>query len=164
MCLVPAFALSALLATVTMGVGQTLAPEPSTLQHVTVSATSSAVAVSRGGTVTLWADVTPKPNIHVYAADQQGFTPVRLVTTPLGGITVGKVKYPTPELARTLGVSEPVAVYSKPFRLALPITVMGSAKSGDALTIAGVVNYQACDDRICYPTASIPVTWTVSVK
>jgi hypothetical protein len=26
------------------------------------------------------------------------------------------------------------------------------------------VNYQACDDRVCYPPESSPVSWTVVVK
>jgi DsbC/DsbD-like thiol-disulfide interchange protein len=143
---------------------QTLGPKPSTLQHVTVETTASAPVVAKGGAVTLWADVTPKPNIHVYAADWQGFTPVTLVLTPRSGVTIGKVKYPIPELAHTVGVSDPVGVYTKPFRLAQPITVAASAKSGEVVTIAGVVNYQACDDKVCYPTASVPISWTVNVK
>jgi DsbC/DsbD-like thiol-disulfide interchange protein len=161
MRLVPGLFLSALLSIA--GSAQTLAPKPSTLQHVTVETTASAAAVAKGGVVTLWADITPKPNIHVYAADWQGFTPVTLVLTPRSGVTIGKVKYPIPELAHTVGVSDPVGVYTKPFRLAQPITVAASAKSGDEFTIAGVVNYQACDDRVCYPTASLPVRWTVTV-
>jgi len=120
--------------------------------------------VTKGGAVTLWADVTPKSNIHVYAADGQGFTPVTLVLTPHPGVTIGKVKYPIPELAHTVGVSDPVGVYTKPFRLAQPINVASSAKSGEAITIAGVVNYQARDDRVCYPTASLPISWIVTVK
>jgi DsbC/DsbD-like thiol-disulfide interchange protein len=162
MRLIPAFVLSVLLSMT--GEAQTLGPKPSTLQHVTVAATSSARIVSKGGTVTLWADVTPKPNIHVYASDLHGFTPVALVITPQPGVRIGTMKYPIPEMSRTVGVSDPVAIYRKPFRLAQSMTLAASAKSGDTVTIAGVVNYQACDDRVCYPTASIPVMWTVAVK
>jgi hypothetical protein len=32
------------------------------------------------------------------------------------------------------------------------------------VTVAGTVNYQACDDRVCYPPESAPVMWTVLVK
>jgi DsbC/DsbD-like thiol-disulfide interchange protein len=143
---------------------QTLGPKPSTLQHISIDASVSAQAVPRGGTVTLWADVTPKPNIHVYASNKDGFTPVTLVLTPQAGLTIGKVKYPHPELLPTPGVSDRVPVYHKVFRLAEPVTVAATAKSGEDITIAGVVNYQACDDRVCYPTASLPISWTVRVK
>jgi hypothetical protein len=30
--------------------------------------------------------------------------------------------------------------------------------------VSGTVNYQACDDRVCYPPESSPITWTVVVK
>lgn len=143
---------------------QTLLPKPSTLQHITVEPSVSAPTVAKGGIVTLWADVTPKPNIHVYATDREGLTPVTLVLTPRTGVTMGKVKYPAAEISLSAGATEAVPVYRKPFRLAEPITVIAPAKSGDVLTIAGVINYQACDDRLCYPTASMPITWAVTVK
>lgn len=143
---------------------QTLGPKPSTLQHVSIDTAVSVPVVPRGGTVTLWADVTPKPNIHVYAANEDGFTPVTLILTPRASVVVGKVKYPQAELLPTPGVDHRVAVYRKLFRLAQPVTVEATAKPGEDITVAGVVNYQACDDRVCYPTASLPVSWTVKVK
>lgn len=158
----PALFLSVVVSTTAFA--QTLAPKPSTLQHVTVAAASSASSISPGRTVTLWAEVTPKPNIHVYASDSQGLTPVTLVITPRTGMTIGKVRYPVPELSPTLGVSDPVPIYRKPFRLAQPITLAAPLKAGDVVAIAGVVNYQACDDRLCYPVASMPISWTVNVR
>ena len=143
---------------------QILRPAPSTLQHVTIEAATSASSGGRGNTVTLWADVTPKPNIHVYAADWHGFTPVTLVITPHPALTIGKAKYPEPELSRTVGVDGPMAVYTKRFRVSQAVTVRSTAKRGQTLTIAGVVNYQACDDRVCYPATSLPVTWTLNVR
>src|SRR4029079_6450182 len=59
-----------------------LLPKPSTLQHITVAASASAATVGKGGTVMLWADVTPKTNIHFYATDREGLTPLKLVLTP----------------------------------------------------------------------------------
>ena len=141
-----------------------LLPKPSTLQHITVAASASAPSDAKGGAVTLWADVTPKPNIHVYATDREGLTPLKLVLTPQATVTAGKVKYPEPEMSVSAGATGAVPVYRKPFRLAEPITVAASVKPGDVLTIAGVINYQACDDRVCYPSASVPVTWAVTVK
>jgi hypothetical protein len=37
-------------------------------------------------------------------------------------------------------------------------------KSGETIVVAGKVTYQACDDRVCYPPESAPVSWTVNVK
>ena len=32
------------------------------------------------------------------------------------------------------------------------------------VTIAGVLEYQACDDKLCYPPTKVPVRFTVPVK
>jgi hypothetical protein len=143
---------------------QSLLLKPSTLQHITVETSTSAPTVTKGGGATLWADVTPKPHIHLYATDREGLTPLTLVLSPAAGVSPGKVKYPASEMSVSAGATQAVPVYRKPFRLAEPITVAASAKSGEVLTIAGAIAYQACDDKLCYPTASLPVLWTVTVK
>ena len=38
-----------------------------------------------------------------------------------------------------------------------------TVKPGDVLTIAGVINYQACDDRVCYLPESVPLEWNLPV-
>jgi cytochrome c biogenesis DsbD-like protein len=141
-----------------------LLPKPSTLQQITVAASVSAPTVAKGGTVTLWADVTPKANIHVYATDKYDFTPVSLIFAPQPRITFGTVKYPTPEAGISPGTDMLIPMYTKPFRLTQSVTISPTAKSGEALTISGAVNYEACNDRLCFPATSLPVTWAVTVK
>ena len=153
-----------LLSLVSTASAQTLLPKPSALQHVTVAATANLDAVAPGASVTLWADVTPKPNVHVYASDSNGTTPMALKLTPHPKVAAGKPKYAAPEMVRTLGEVVPVAAYRKPFRIEQPVTVARSVTPGEVLTITGVVNYQACDDRVCYPAGAVPVAWNVKIK
>jgi hypothetical protein len=147
-------------------IAQTLLPRPSTVQQISVTPSASISTAARRAAVTLWADVTPNRNMHVYATNKQGFAPLSLVVKAQPGIEIGKVSYPAAEVGLTPGIDAltPVPMYTKPFRVAQAITVSPSAKSGDVLTIAGVINYQACDDRLRYPVNSLPVTWTVAVK
>lgn len=144
---------------------QTLLPK-SSVQQIAVTASTSAATVAKGGAITLWADVTPNKNIHVYATDKQGFTPLSLKVALQPRIGIGKVTYPPAEAGLTPGIDMliPIPMYTKAFRVAQAITISPSAKSGDVLTIAGAINYQACDDRLCYPATSMPVTWEVTVK
>jgi hypothetical protein len=132
-----------------------LAPKP-TVQHVT-----AAPAVVRGanGAVTLALDVTPDPRMHVYAAGAKDFTAVTLILTPHTDVTAGKPVYPKADMASAPG-SDDAPAYSKAFRITQPVTVKGGAAKD--LTIGGVLNYQACDDRVCYPVSSLPVSWTLS--
>ena len=135
-----------------------LAPAP---KHLSLVATTSAAVVARGSAVQLWLDVTPKPGIHVYAPGAKDYLPIALVIDPRPGVTAGPIKYPKSETMLFEG--EKVPVYEKPFRLVDEITLARSLKA-DTLTLTGTVKYQACDDRVCFIPASIPVGWTIALR
>jgi len=134
------------------------------VQHASVVATASPAAASAGSLITLWADVTPNPSIHIYAEGAKDFTPVSLVLTPNTGIAPGRPKYPKPDVAAPPGATEAVPAYKQTFRIAMPVTIKSTVRPGDVVSIAGAVNYQACDDRLCYPVTAAPVAWKVTVK
>jgi hypothetical protein len=141
---------------------QTLLAKQS-VQHADVTVTASAVSVRPGEQLTLWADVTPKRSVHVYAAGAKDFTPVSLVLTPNPAIAAAKPRYPQPKLSASPGTADLVPAYHDAFRIALPITVRATAAPGETITIGGAVRYQACDDRLCYPVTAAPVTWQLHV-
>jgi hypothetical protein len=142
---------------------QLLLPKPSTPQHISVVTSASTTAVTGGATATLWADVTPKPKIHVYATAKDGFTPVSLTFSPSSHASIGKVTFPPAEVGLSPGTA-PVPVYTKPFRLSAPVTIGARAPAGETLTLAAVLTYPACDDALCYPAETLPVSWTMIVK
>ena len=61
-------------------------------------------------------------------------------------------------------------VYSKPFVILLPVTATAAfakgrpADAGAAATVKGTVDYQACDDKVCFPPQSQPFSVDVPVK
>jgi hypothetical protein len=136
-------------------VAQSLLAPKSTLQHVTAE---PSIVRTASGSVTLALDVIPNPRIHVYAAGAKDFTVVSLVLTPRPEVTAGKPVYPKADVAAAPGSNDAPA-YSKTFRITQPVTVKSGAPK--ELTIAGVLNYQACDDKVCYPVSSLPVSWTL---
>lgn len=146
------------------GRAQSLLSGKPTAQQASVAAHASAATVAPGASVTLWADVTPNPSMHVYAEGATEFTPVALKLTPNAVVSFGKTSYPKPTLVGAPGATEKVPAYTQPFRIAVPVAVKASAKAGETLTLGGIVNYQACDDRLCYPVAAAPVLWTIAVK
>jgi DsbC/DsbD-like thiol-disulfide interchange protein len=135
------------------------APKPG---HATVLPTPTEVNGASGAKLALFVDVTPKPGIHVYAPGSKDYIPITVKLNPQLEIKPGKVAYPKSEMMTF--ADEKVPVFQKPFRLTQDVTIDKSAKSGSTVTVAGTVNYQACDDRVCYPPESAPVMWTVLVK
>jgi hypothetical protein len=143
---------------------QTLAPKPSAIQHVTLAASAAPPIAATGGKVTLLLDVTPNRDVHVYAPGAKDFIQTTLTLSPQGRLTIGKPGYPKAELVLDPVLNERIPEYTKTFRIAQPVTISPAVKSREDVTIVGVLNYQACDDKMCYPPSSASVTWTVKVK
>jgi len=149
------------LAAVVMALQTPAVPEG---RHLTLVTSTSAAAVAPGKKLSLLADVTPKPGIHVYAPGQEGYIAITLTLDSQPGVSaVGKVKYPAPEKFVMPALNETQLVYSKPFRISQDISLADTPQTRRLaeLTIKGKIRYQACDDKICYLPATIPVTWIV---
>ena len=146
------------------GFAQTLAPKPRAFQQVTLATSASSGSASPGSVVSLWVDVTPKPTMRVYAPGAKNVKPIALVLEAPAGSRAGRPTYPQAELLDTPGTVERVPVYRGPFRITQPVTIGKTTKPGASVTFNGVVSYEACDDRLCYPAASIPVSWQIRIK
>ena len=131
-------------------------------KHATIVASPAGLAAAAGTKVSFFVDVTPKANIHVYAPGSKDYIPITIKPDAQPQLKFGKVTYPKSEMMTF--ADEKVPVFQKPFRLTQDAILDKSAKSGSIVTVAGTVNFQACDDRVCYPPESVPVSWSVMVK
>jgi DsbC/DsbD-like thiol-disulfide interchange protein len=131
--------------------------------HASVTAGPVNLGVAPGGKVMLFIDVTPNPNIHVYAPGAKDYIPISVKLEPQTNVKFGKLAYPKAEMVTLL--DERVPVFQKPFRLTQEVTIIGGTlKPGDAVPVKGVVEWQACDDKVCYPPESAPVNWSLAVR
>jgi len=142
-------------------IAQTLAPAPRP-GHATILASPADVNGKPGTKVALFVDVTPKPGMHVYAPGNADYIPITIKLAAPPAIKAGKVAYPKSEVM-TLA-DEKVSVFQKPFRLTQDVTVDKSAEAGSTIVVPATVNFQACDDKVCYPPESASVSWTVTVN
>lgn len=139
-----------------------LLQSPQAPKHLAISATSSASTAARGSKVSLFLDIVPKPGIHVYAPGAKDYVPIVVKMDPRPGVTFADLKYPKAGLLVFDG--ENVPVYQQPFRLVEDVSIGRTVKTASTLTLTGIVKYQACDDRVCFIPASVPVTWTIAVR
>ena len=137
----------------------TPAPKPG---HATILSSPPEISGKAGAKLSLFVDVAPKPGIHVYAPGSKDYIAITVKLNPQPQLKSGKVLYPKAEMMTF--ADERVPVFDKPFRLTQDVTLDKALKPGAAVVVAGTVSYQACDDRVCYPPESAPVTWTVVVK
>jgi DsbC/DsbD-like thiol-disulfide interchange protein len=139
--------------------------------HLTATISASTAAAAPGGRVSLFVEIAPKPKMHVYAPQQKDAIAISLTIEPGRAFRLGTPVYPPPEKYFFAPLKETQFVYSKPFRIAQPLTLVSAAElrgaghpPGTAIAITGKVRYQACDDTICYLPKELPVTWTLKVN
>jgi hypothetical protein len=136
--------------------------DPSRIETKHLTITTSTSTAAAGGKLSLYADVVPKPKMHVYAPDQSDYIPIALTVEPRPSVRLQPIRYPAAESFFFAPLNETQRVYSKPFRIEQPVIVGRDAPA--SLVLKGTIKYQACDDAICYLPQTVGVTWKVAVK
>lgn len=138
--------------------------------HLEIKTYPTDAAVALGNRFSLVLDITPHKEMHVYAPGATGYRVVRLTVAPQPFVRVLPMRYPPSEIYFFRPLNERVPVYQKPFTLLQEIipevtTEAEAAFRGkESLTLTGTFEYQACDDKICYNPASVPLSWTLAIK
>lgn len=136
--------------------------------ELTTFATDSTVAPGTHFSIVL--DVQPARGIHVYAPGVSGYKPIALAIESQRWVVLRAAQYPPAEEYHFKPLNERVQVYQHPFRIVQDIALDASPEAQAALkdvstlTLKGTLNYQACDDKICFSPQVVPLTWTVAVR
>ena len=153
-------------------VGTAGTPVPATqvsTQHLDLRAYPSDESVSLGTRFSLALDVTPKKGMHLYAPGAAGYRIVTLNITPQPHVRTQPLRYPASEVYHFVPLNERVAVFQKPFTLLMEAVPEATAEARKAfagkseLVIAGTLEYQACDDKLCYNPVSVPLSWRLAM-
>ena len=123
-----------------------------------------------GSLVTLTAEVRLPPDVHVYAPGTKGYKPINLVIDPLAEMQLRAATYPHPRILYLPAIKERVPVFEGSFHISQDVRVNTAASfagslgtDGKVFTISGKLEYQACDQKICYLPAAVPVKWQLQV-
>ena len=137
--------------------------------HLSVQAAVNPVAVAPGAKLSLAIEVTPRRGMHVYAPGKHDYQVVRFTPDGRSWLTAQPLKYPPSEIYHFVPLDERVETYLKPFTLVQEFAVPGSPEARKALagqksvTISGTLEYKACDDKVCYAPAKVPLSLTLDV-
>ena len=129
----------------------------------------SDATVAPGGRVTLIIDLKPKPKMHVYAPGQPGYIPLTVTLDPTPDVKPQPPRFPPPGTYYFAPLKETVKVYDRPMRVTQEITLGLSqdlrrrAAAKETLAITGSLAYQACDDKVCYRSETLPLAWSLSL-
>jgi hypothetical protein len=138
--------------------------------HVTVAASVSPTSVEPGGRLRIDVTVTPRRAIHVYAPGKHGYKVVQLTLDAQPWMRADPTKYPPSTIYYFEPLDERVEVYSTTFRVSREVTMLATPEARKAIegrrsvTLTGALEYQACDDKVCYQPSREPFSVTVNLR
>ena len=138
--------------------------------HITIKTYPTDPVIALGERFALVLEITPLENMHVYAPGAEKYRVVTVEIEPQPFVRLLPIQYSASEIYFFEPLNERVPVYQKPFTLVQEVVpeVSREARAAfegkDTLTLTGSLEYQACDDRICYNPVSVPLSWTVKLR
>jgi peroxiredoxin len=138
--------------------------------HLDVTTYPSDSSIAPGNRFSIALDVQPHNGIHVYAPGAKGYRVIGMTVDPQPFVRTLPIKYPASQIYFFKPLNERVPVYQKPFTLVQEVILEGTPQAQTAfrgknsVTISGTLEYQACDDKICYNPTTVPVSWTLSLR
>jgi peroxiredoxin len=130
----------------------------------------SDAALAPGNRFSLAFDIQPHSGIHVYAPGAKDYRVIGLTMAPQPFMRVLPIKYPASQIYFFKPLNERVPVYQKPFTLVQEVILEGTPQAQaalrgkDSVTLNGTLEYQACDDKICFNPATVPLSWTLELR
>jgi hypothetical protein len=155
-------------ATMLSALGGGVAVKASTA-HLSLTASLSDATAAPGERLALTVDVTPGRGMHVYAPGKHDYQVVRLSIDPQPWLRLYDTTYPRSEIYHFKPLDERVEVFMKPFQLRRDLTLLATPEAQKLLaaqrtvTITGALEYQACDDTLCFNPTRVPLSFTLDV-
>ena len=138
--------------------------------HLKLAVEQSDRTTYPGGRITLTAEVQLPADVHVYSPGVQGYKSIALVMEATPGMEFTPASYPHAKVLYLPAIKEKVPVFEGTFRISQDLKVSSVADfssslgtDGKSFVVAGKLEYQACDSKICYLPASVPIHWQVQV-
>ncbi len=139
-------------------------------EQVAIRALTLQREVYPGNRFALMVDVEPKPGLHVYAPGAGAeYRPLSLRMHPQPYLAVDEPAYPAPDGIWASPLEERVPVYTSRARIRVEIA-LGTRQelkpvydAGGALSVTGILSFQACSDIMCWPPQNVTVTWTLTL-
>jgi len=143
---------------------------PIRASHVEIGLGQTDTAVTLGTRLQLLVDVKLPPGVHVYAPGVQGYRPIGLAFDASPWFRTLPPRYPSSRTLELMAIRETVPAYEGNARIVVDVIIANTtalmrtlAAGSQPVTIAARFEYQACDDKVCYPPAVVPLAWRLSI-
>ena len=139
-------------------------------RHLTMTASMSDATAAPGERLAMVVDVTPKPGMHLYAPGKHDYQVVKLTIDSQPWLRPQATVYPASQVYHFKPLNERVEVFMKPFQMRRDLTIVATPEAQKLLSglttvmITGALEYQACDDKVCFNPARVSISLALSLK
>ena len=121
------------------------------------------VAAGQSATAALRFRVADGYHINSNKPKSELLIPTELKLEAPVGMRISAVSYPEgSEFALSFDPTEKLSVYSGEFLVTAKLNALRGARAG-SYPLNGVLSYQACNDRACFPPKKLPVSLEVKI-
>jgi hypothetical protein len=134
-----------------------------TSEHLTATTWISQENARAGNRVTLVMEAVLPPSMHVYAPGVVGYRPIQLKIEIDPALSVHAPQFPPARVKLLPAINERVPVYEGKVRIERDFTISAGIQPG-RINVRGTLEYQACDDTVCYVPKTIPFAFTIGIE
>ncbi len=141
-----------------------------TSPQIEITSFTTDAVVAPGTHFSVVLDIQPAKGVHIYAPSVREYRPMTLSMHSQPGVVLRDAMYPKPEDYYFKPLDEHVPVYQHPFRIVQDVMIDASPAAQTtlsgvrALTVEGVLEYQACTEKVCFTPKAQPLSWTVQLR
>jgi peroxiredoxin len=140
--------------------------------HVAISTIQSDAEVTPGAVVRLAVVIKPGLDTHIYApgAEKLHYHVASLTIRSSDLYIAAETSYPKAQLMNFPDLGQTVPVYTGTTLFSTSVAAVVDRRTiplfakDPSLQIKGVVDYQPCTSKVCFPPTSVPVAWTIGLK
>ena len=112
--------------------------------------------------VTVSLKVTNGFHVNANPAANEFYIPLEIVFRDTTFADVDTIRYPKGKVWRLKDSDEDLLVYDGDIKMIIPLRIPKNAKAGEYL-LRGTIEYQACDDEVCFMPESRAVTVKIRI-
>jgi hypothetical protein len=135
--------------------------------HLKLTAFASAATLAPGDRMALVVEIEPGEGMHVYAPGADSYRVITMTMAAQPFVRMLPMEYPPSEIYVFVPLRERIPVYQKPFALRQEFELerrpeaQAAMRGKPSLTLKGALEYQACDDTVCFNPVTVPLSWTL---
>jgi len=146
-------------------------PSRQTTEHLDLTEFVTDRTVAPGQRFSIVLDIAPKSGVRVIAPGKHEYRVLALKLEPSANLRTYRVNYPASADFLLPPRNERLPAYMQQVRIVQDVAIVVNddtrqlaKKPGSTVTLKGVLEYQACSEKVCNTPEQVPLSWTMALR